>query len=290
MQPTNPLIRVAIVAFAPIGVNAGVAFAFFAMACCMGPIFSMCCKKFGAVLAAIAHAIAVIVLIVMWEVMFFLEGWSFPKMLIGMIASLAIQRFIYKLIIALTLTREFRTDSSNIAWWTGKWYGMGWMGFSQPGREFLCKITELGYFSSDFVLGHLLLFFMLPPLLIPYIDTFHSVMLFWLRPSRQIRPPIYSLKQSKLRRRRTIRYAILYFTLFVLFIVLIVAPMVAGKFLDIAKINIPMNLVQPTNLKNNDTTDQTTGTILGTAAATAAASGDSAASSAAARRFAHFMY
>jgi 1,3-beta-glucan synthase len=142
----------------------------------------MCCKKFGAVLAAIAHAISVIVLIIMWEVMFFLEGWSFPKMLIGMIASLAIQRFIYKLIIALTLTREFRTDSSNVAWWTGKWYGMGWMGFSQPGREFLCKITELGYFSSDFCLGHLLLFFMLPPLLIPYIDTFHSVMLFWLRP------------------------------------------------------------------------------------------------------------
>ncbi|KAG9713425.1 1,3-beta-glucan synthase catalytic subunit FksP, partial [Aureobasidium melanogenum] len=139
--PRNPLIRLAIVAFAPIGVNAGVSFMFFAMACCMGPIFSMCCKKFGAVLAGIAHAIAVIVLIVMWEVMFFLEGWSFPKMLIGMIASLAIQRFIYKLIIALTLTREFRTDSSNIAWWTGKWYGMGWMGFSQPGREFLCKIT-----------------------------------------------------------------------------------------------------------------------------------------------------
>ena len=109
--------------------------------------------------------------------------------------------------------------------------------------------------------------------------------------SRQIRPPIYSLKQSKLRRRRTIRYAILYFALFILFIVLIVAPMIAGKFLKNLKVDtLPINLMQPTNLKNNDTTDQTTGTILGTAAATAAASGDSAASSAAARRFAHFMY
>ncbi|THW56617.1 1,3-beta-glucan synthase component GLS1 [Aureobasidium pullulans] len=290
LQKTNPLIRIAIVAFAPIGVNAGVSAVFFMMACCMGPVFSMCCKKFGAVLAAIAHAIAVIVLIVMWEVMFFLEGWSFPKMLIGMIASLAIQRFIYKLIIALTLTREFRTDSSNVAWWTGKWYGMGWMGFSQPGREFLCKITELGYFSSDFCLGHLLLFFMLPPLLIPYIDTFHSVMLFWLRPSRQIRPPIYSLKQSKLRRRRTIRYAILYFTLFVIFIVLIVAPMVAGKFLDLPVTTLPMNLMQPTNLKNNDTTSQTTGTAVAGATDAAGTSGGSSESSAAARRFAHFMY
>ncbi len=62
-----------------------------------------------------------------------------------------------------------------------------------------------------------------PALCVPYIDKFHSVMLFWLRPryvllpaphstranlsdSRQIRPPIYSIKQSKLRRRRVIRY------------------------------------------------------------------------------------
>ena len=72
---------------------------------------------------------------------------------------------------------------------------------------------------------------------------------------------------------------------------MIVAPMVAGKFLDLPVTTLPMNLMQPTNLKNNDTTDQTTGTILGTAAATAAASdGSSAESSAAARRFAHFMY
>lgn len=182
LQPTNSLIRVGIVAFAPIAVNAGVALAFFGMACCMGPVFSMCCKKFGAVLAAIAHAIAVIMMIAFWLVMFFLEGFQFSKALLGMIAVVAIQRFVYKIIVAVTLTREFRSDTSNIAWWTGKWYSLGWHSFSQPGRELLCKITELGYFATDFILGHVLLFFMLPPLLIPYIDKFHSVMLFWLRP------------------------------------------------------------------------------------------------------------
>jgi len=110
--------------------------------------------------------------------------------------------------------------------------------------------------------------------------------------SRQIRPPIYSLKQSKLRRRRTIRYAILYFTLFILFIVLIVAPMVAGKFIgDLPVTTLPMNLMQPTNLKNNDTTSQTTGTaVAGATDAAASSGGSSAESSAAARRFAHFMY
>ena len=179
---TNSLIRVAAVAFAPIAINAGVLAGFFGMACCMGPLLSMCCKKFGAVLAAIAHGIAVVVLLAFFEVMFFLEGWDFAKALLGMIAVVALQRFIFKLIIALALTREFKSDSSNIAWWTGKWYAMGWHSMSQPGREFLCKITELGMFAADFILGHVLLFLMVPVLIIPYVDKFHSVMLFWLRP------------------------------------------------------------------------------------------------------------
>lgn len=288
IEPTNALIRVAIIAFAPVGINAGVLLGFFAMACCAGPILSLCCKKFGAVLAAIAHAISVIMLLAFFEVMFFLEAWSFAKALLGMITVVAIQRFIYKLIIALALTREFKADTANIAWWTGKWYTMGWHTISQPGREFLCKITELGYFSADFILGHILLFLMLPVLLIPYIDKFHSVMLFWLRPryvfppltlspfrltltdvhSRQIRPPIYSLKQTKLRKRRVIRYAILYFILLVVFIVLVVGPLVAGRF--VKGFTIPDNLAQPTGLNNNDTFSSETGTAAG-AAATAAA-------------------
>ena len=181
-KPTQSLIRVAAVAFAPIAINAGVLAAFFAMACCMGPLLSMCCKKFGSVLAAIAHCISVVMHLAFFEVMFFLEGFSFAKTVLGMIAVVALQRFIYKLIIALGLTREFKTDSANIAWWTGKWYAMGWHSMSQPGREYLCKITELGMFAGDFILGHFLLFFMLPVLAIPYVDKFHSVMLFWLRP------------------------------------------------------------------------------------------------------------
>lgn len=44
--------------------------------------------------------------------------------------------------------------------------------------------------------------------------------------SRQIRPPIYSLKQSKLRKRRVIRFAILYFVMLVLFVVLLAAPLI----------------------------------------------------------------
>jgi 1,3-beta-glucan synthase len=255
---TNSLIRVAAVAFAPIAINAGVLAGFFGMACCMGPLLSMCCQKFGSVLAAIAHGLAVFMLLAFFEVMFFLEGWVFSKALLGMIAVVALQRFVFKLIIALALTREFKSDSANIAWWNGKWYGMGWHSVSQPGREFLCKITELGMFAADFILGHILLFLMLPVILIPYVDKFHSVMLFWLRPSRQIRPPIYSLKQSKLRKRRVIRFAILYFFMLVVFVALIVGPIVAGRFFTTLP-DIPLDLLQPTGLNNNDTTSEPTG-------------------------------
>lgn len=282
-KPTAALLRVGIVALAPIVVNLGVLAVFFAMACCMGPLLSMCCKKFGSVLAAIAHALSVIFLLIFFEAMFLLSGFDFAKTLSGMIAVMAIQRFLLKLIVSLALTREFKTDQSNIAFWTGKWYSMGWHSVSQPARELLCKMVELSMFAGDFVLGHFLLFFMLPVIIIPKVDRLHSMMLFWLRPSRQIRPPIYSMKQSKLRRRRVVRYAILYFTLLVVFLALIVGPSVAGKSIPPATLtsidkmlNIP--LVQPVGQDFNNTLDRNetgtaregyaSGTVSGTGKAT----------------------
>jgi 1,3-beta-glucan synthase len=179
---TSALIRVLAIALAPIGINAGVLAVMFGMACCMGPVLGMCCKRVGSVLAAIAHALAVIFMLVAFEGMYFLEGFNFPRTLAGIIAVVALQRFVFKLIVSLALTREMKTDQSNIAFWNGKWYSMGWHSISQPGREFLCKITELGMFAADFILGHWLMFFMLPIIVIPQVDKIHSMMLFWLRP------------------------------------------------------------------------------------------------------------
>ena len=102
--------------------------------------------------------------------------------------------------------------------------------------------------------------------------------------SRQIRPPIYSLKQSKLRRRRVIRYAILYFTMFILFMALIIGPVVVKKFINL-DLSIPMQLMQPTHQNNNDTSDAQTGRFLNGAAQAAgggaAATGGSRAGTAA---------
>lgn len=93
--------------------------------------------------------------------------------------------------------------------------------------------------------------------------------------SRQIRPPIYSLKQSKLRKRRVIRFAILYFIMLVVFVVLLAAPLVIR---DLSSINMSIRkalwnaigpngqssiaLLQPLDAGLNDTKGWYTGSHL----------------------------
>ncbi|ODV92171.1 glycosyltransferase family 48 protein [Tortispora caseinolytica NRRL Y-17796] len=255
-RPSNAIVRLAIVSFAPIGVNAGAALVIAGIACCMGPFLACCCKNTSAVLAGIAHGIAVVVAFVFFEVMWFLQAWDFPGCLLGMCCAVTIQRFFFKLLTALFLTREFKHDHANRAWWSGRWYGenLGWSVLSQPLREFVCKVLEMSAFSGDFILGHILLFIQAPILCIPYIDRWHSMMLFWLKPSQQIRPPIFSMKQIRLRKRIVRKYAALYIVLFIIFLAVIIAPAVAHN--QIPEFNIPEGLqgiVQPTGLNNNDT-------------------------------------
>lgn len=76
------------------------------------------------------------------------------------------------------------------------------------------------------------------------------------------------MKQSKLRKRRVIRYAILYFTMFVLFMVLIVGPVILKKFVTF-KVDLPLQLQQPSDWNNNDTSGKHTGTGVKGAAASA---------------------
>lgn len=63
------------------------------------------------------------------------------------------------------------------------------------------------------------------------------------------------MKQSKLRRRRVFRYAILYFVMLVVFVGLIVGPIVAGKHIpaSITDSLSSTSLVQPTGQDNDDT-------------------------------------
>lgn len=81
------------------------------------------------------------------------------------------------MLIAVCLSREYKHDETNRAWWTGRWYGRGLGGnaFTQMLREYVVKIIEMGLWSSDFLLGHFLLLVMTPVVCIPYIDKLHAV-------------------------------------------------------------------------------------------------------------------
>jgi 1,3-beta-glucan synthase len=108
-----------------------------------------------------------------------LERWDASRATIGILAVIFIQRALNKILISVFLSREFKHDETNRAWWTGKWYGRG-LGthvMSQPAREFIVKIVEMSLWSSDFLLGHILLFILTPPILVPYVDKAHSTML-----------------------------------------------------------------------------------------------------------------
>lgn len=82
--------------------------------------------------------------------------------------------------------------------------------------------------------------------------------------SRQIRPPIYSLKQTKLRKRRVIRFAILYFTMLLLFLILLVVPLVLRDMgmHPLKNVDIPLGLLQPLDKNNNNTITRYTGNNL----------------------------
>ena len=99
--------------------------------------------------------------------------------MLGVIAIIAIQRAIQKILISVFLSRELKHEETNRAWWSGKWYGrgLGSSAFSQPAREFVVKIVEMSLWTSDFLLAHILLIVMTPAMFIPFVDKLHSTMM-----------------------------------------------------------------------------------------------------------------
>ncbi|KAF9078383.1 1,3-beta-glucan synthase [Rhodocollybia butyracea] len=234
-QPSPPLIRIAIISLGPIVWNAAVLLTLFLISLFLGPMLDPLFPLFGSVMAFIAHFLGTLGMIGFFEFLWFLELWDVSHAVLGLIAVIAIQRAVHKVLIAVFLSREFKHDETNRAWWTGRWYGRG-LGahvMSQPAREFVVKIIELSLWSSDLIIGHILLFMLTPPILIPYFDRVHATLLFWLRPSKQIRAPLYSFKQKRQRRWIIIKYGGLYVLVIAVFVALIAIPAIFRSSLHI---------------------------------------------------------
>ncbi|KZT28283.1 glycosyltransferase family 48 protein [Neolentinus lepideus HHB14362 ss-1] len=225
-QPPSPLIRIAVISLGPIVWNAGVLLVLFLISLSLGPMLESVFPKFGSVMAFIAHFLGTVGIVGAFEFLWFLELWNAAHAVLGLITAIAIQRAVHKILISVFLSREFKHDETNRAWWTGKWYGrgLGHHAMSQPAREFIVKIVELSLWSSDLLIGHFLLFMLAPATCTPFVDKIHATMLFWLRPSKQIRAPLYSIKQKRQRRWIVIKYGTVFVASLTLFVALIALP------------------------------------------------------------------
>jgi 1,3-beta-glucan synthase len=210
-QPPSPLVRIAVIAIGPVVWNAAILLSLFFIALFLGPMLESW-ARFASFMAATAHVLALVGMVAFFEFFWFLELWDASHAVLGLIAIIAIQRAVNKILIGVFLTREYKHDETNRAWWTGKWYGrgLGTSAMSQPAREFIVKIVEMSLWTSDFLLAHCLLIILMIPALIPFFDRMHATMLFWLRPSKQIRAPLFSIKQKRQRRWIVAKYGLIY--------------------------------------------------------------------------------
>ncbi|KAA1471980.1 1-3-beta-glucan synthase [Dentipellis sp. KUC8613] len=233
--PPSPLIRIIVVSIGPLVWNAGVLLVQFLISLTLGPMLDSCCARFGAVMAFFTHIFGTVGMIAFFEFFWYLELWNTAHAVLGLVTIIAIQRAVHKVLISVFLSREFKHDETNRAWWTGKWYGrgLGSHALSQPAREYIVKMIELSLWSSDLILGHFLLFMMTPLIIIPYINRLHSVLLFWLRPSNQIHAPIYNIKVRKQRRAIILKYVPIYIMTIALFVALVATPPILRNTLHV---------------------------------------------------------
>ncbi|ODV95939.1 hypothetical protein PACTADRAFT_75139 [Pachysolen tannophilus NRRL Y-2460] len=266
----NSVARMILLVLIPIALNMIILMVIFPFSCIAGPILNFCCSKTPKILAGFAHGCGVLIHIIMFEVLWMLEGWNFRRSLSAFICAIFFQRVIFQIVKVCFLTRELKEDYASRAWWSGAWVksGVGSLGLTQPFREAIVKTVEMSLFAADFVLGHCLFFVLTPFVLIPYIDKLHSSMLFWLGPKVQYRRGIQSLANQSRRRRRVLRYCFMYFFMICFFASLIIAPAIGSNYVPVIRDSVNngfiTSLIQPNHQDNNDTGIKAPKTILTT--------------------------
>ena len=226
LELANPLFKLAIVIIIPYLVNTAVLAMIWVMSLTIAPVIGICVQKTPAFFAAAAHFLSILFNILNIELLFFMENWSFVHLISGLLVIFQFHRVITSFILVIFVSRERLEDVTNNAWWSGKWYksGLGFGVITQNARELIIKNLELNKFTFDFLLGHFLLFALFPILLVPYIDTLHTSMLFWLKPSRQLTRPILNRSQMRRRNWRVAKYFALFSIVLAICVSILVVP------------------------------------------------------------------
>lgn len=255
----NSILRLLIVTFLPIIINSIILLITLSIFLVFG-IFLRYFKKLPAYVAGICHGVSIIVYLVNFILIYYLEGLDYQKAVLLVICSIFLQRLLFKLNLFLFISKENKDNkiedvNHNIAFWGGDWFIIGkFFNIKQVIREYNLKIMELSLFTTDFLLGHLLLYLMIPLLLIPKIDTIHTSMLFWINPitnSKKFRSILYSKSEGRARFRNSVKYAILFMITLVIFSSFLILPIVVSNNIEyIIKFNNSINRFMPADLIN----------------------------------------
>lgn len=194
-------------------------------------------------MAMIAYFFSLLMNIVAIEAFFVLEGWNYTRTVCGIICLLQFHQLL-RTFVYLFSSRELGDDFVQQIWWNGRWWkgNLGWRVMTQPFREFLVKIVELNHFAHDVALGNFLQFALAPIVFIPFIDKWHSRMLFW-RGGSGLQGRIYLKRQKNHRSWRIFRSILVFFAAFVVSASLVAAPIMGRIF--VGEVSIGMGIVQP---------------------------------------------
>ncbi|KAL6946774.1 1,3-beta-glucan synthase component fks3 [Hanseniaspora vineae] len=267
-EPTMSSVRLIIVTVLPILLNLVVLVLLFGISLFLGPVLSLVSPKFNTGVACICHFTSVLIYLLVFDLIFILEGFNVTRSLTLIITAISIQQFLFRVCTLFFMSKEFKNCNSNIAWWSGKWLTtrLGWAVVGQPLREFLVKVIESSYFAADFILSHALLFLQTPLVFTPFIDTFHSMVLYWLTPKQVVFKKVsFNIKANKQRNQTCRRYLVLYFVNTTLLLTFFLMPLVMNELglqqevLVFAEKQYKMGplaiskLFQPNRQNNNDT-------------------------------------
>lgn len=246
----NPIVRIVLVAAMPVAANLAVAVFFLVVCVVLSPVVVLVVPWFPTVVAAVAHALGLLVQLVQFEVILALHQFDGIRSLCAVVVVLSIHELAY-LLLLMVLSRELsRCDP----FWDGRWHHLGWYMLTQPLREVLVKTAELTMFAQDALLCQVLFMVMAPVVLVPYIDKLHTTMLFWLPPSGQSRGKILSKRARRRQAHQLFRYALVFVVALALVVGLLVVPLFLGKYVPLDWVPLQLlPLIQPTGQNHNDT-------------------------------------
>lgn len=260
---TDPILRVLILALFPILINLVFLLAFFPVSLVFSNMFRKWFPKFPSFISGFVLVCGILSVIITVQLNIVLHEWNLVRSLCAFVSVIKLQKWLRNVIYVTVLTKELAVPHVNQAWWTGKWKidGLGWTSFFQVFREFVVKLSELTTFGYDFLLGTCIYAAMAPLALAPFADKLHTLMLFWLKPSRVIRDPILSKRQRRRRNFTVAKYSMVFFMIIAILGAIFIGPFFMSSSVPNLVSSVPFFLAplfQPTGHPNNDTGFDTT--------------------------------